>query len=105
MHERAVGHARGVTFVDAVVRHSDVDARLDCADADVLQLLHGLFAHVLQLAHMVIHIGNLHLASCPGAAGGHLQRSSKSPNTLQSSFLVRFQHPKRKDSKGHTCLL
>ena len=71
-----------ITLVDAVVRHADVDAGLDGADADVLQLLHSLLAHVLQLAYMIVHVGNLHLASCPRAAGGHLQWEGIDPSQL-----------------------
>jgi hypothetical protein len=32
---------------------------------DVLQLLHGLLAHVLQLADVVVHVRDLHLAGRP----------------------------------------
>ena len=36
-----------------------------------LQLFDRLLAHVLQLADMVLHAGDVHLASCAGAACGH----------------------------------
>ena len=38
---------------------------------NVLQLFDRLLAHVLQLGHVVVHVGNLHLARGAGAAGGH----------------------------------
>lgn len=62
----------GLTSVDGVVRDADLEATLDSCACDVLQLLHSLFAHVFQLADMVLHIGDLHLASRPGSPGGHL---------------------------------
>ena len=62
------------TFVDAVLRDVDVYSSLDGSTLDVLQLLHRFFSHVLQLANMVIHIGNLHLACGPCAPGGYLPR-------------------------------
>ena len=60
------------TFVDAVLRYIDIHPSLNGSALDVLQLLHSLLAHVLQLADMVIHIGDLNFACCPCAPGCHL---------------------------------
>ena len=60
------------TLVDAVVGHDDLQADLQRSPPQVLQLLDGLFAHVLQLADVVVHVGDLHLASCPRPPGSHL---------------------------------
>ncbi len=67
---------KAFTFVDAVLRDVDVNSSLNSSALDVLQLLHSLFAHMLQLADMIIHIGNLNFAGCSRAPCGHLQDSN-----------------------------
>ena len=67
---------REFTFVDAVLRDVDVNSSLNSSALDVLQLLHSLFAHMLQLADMIIHIGDLNFASCSCAPCGHLKGSN-----------------------------
>ena len=69
--EHCTCHAKG-TFVDAVLRDVDVHPSLNGSTLDVLQLLHCLLAHMLQLADMIIHIGNLNLACCACAPSCHL---------------------------------
>lgn len=69
------GSAAAGTFVDAVFWNVDVHSSLYGSPLDVLQLLHRLFAHVLQLTDMIIHIGNLHFACRPGTPGGYLPQS------------------------------
>ena len=64
--------AAASTFVDAIFWNVDVHSSLYGSPLDVLQLLHCLFAHVLQLADMIIHIGNLHFACRPGTPGCYL---------------------------------
>ena len=69
------GSTAASTFVDAVFRNVDVHSSLYSSPLDVLQLLHCLFAHVLQLTNMIIHIGDLHFACRPGTPGCHLPQS------------------------------
>lgn len=61
------------TLVDAVRVHGQLNAALQRRPVDVLQLLHSFLAHVLQLAHVVVNIGDLHLASCPRTPSCHLE--------------------------------
>lgn len=60
------------TFVDAVFWNVDIHSRLYGSTLDVLQLLHCFLAHVLQLADMIVHIGNLNFACRPCAPGCYL---------------------------------
>lgn len=61
------------TLVDGVVGHVDVHARRGRRATDVLQLLHRLLAHVLQLGDVVVHIGDLQLRGVGvGGSGGFI---------------------------------
>lgn len=62
------------TFVNAIFWNVDVHSSLDGSTLDVLQLFDSFFAHVLQLADMVIHIWNFNLACCSCAPSCYLSK-------------------------------
>ena len=76
------------TLVDAVVRHSNLQADLEGGPTQVLQLLHSLLAHVLQLGHVVVHVGDLHLAGRACPPGGHLRQACSSAAAAGSHCAV-----------------
>ena len=72
-----LAHCFDAARVAHAFRHLQViDARLARRLTHVCQLLHGLAAHVLQLAHMVVHAWNLNLACRPRATCLHTTSSS-----------------------------
>ncbi len=64
------------TLEDGVAGHADLHARLVCGQFEVIQLLDRLLAHVLQLADMVVHVGDLDLARRPRPPRRHLEFDS-----------------------------
>ena len=75
------------TFVDAVFWNVDVHSSLYGSALDVLQLLHCFFAHVLQLADMIVHIGDFYLASCPGTPGCYLPQLQQTHPCASALFM------------------
>lgn len=76
-----------LTFIDAVFWDVDVHPSLNGSTLNVLQLLDGLLAHMLQLADMIIHIGNFHLTSCSGAPRRNLKQLSASMPASAAAYM------------------
>lgn len=77
-----------LAFEDRIVRDIDFHASLYSGSPDVLQLLHGLFPHVLQLADMVVYVRDLDFASSPRAPRCHLNIKKSCLVGVSRSVLV-----------------